>query len=169
MGGSGNGKGHGEIVDDDGRNPYKGVRRRKWGKWVSEIRLPGSRDRLWLGSYSTPEGAATAHDTAVFCLRGPNSINSLNFPYNIPSIPRLDMSPRSVRRVASEAGMAMDAELTSKLQNTVRPPESCENMAEECLIWDDLEDLPKSYYALTNHQLGEEELTISVDDMEIYL
>ncbi|XP_031473242.1 ethylene-responsive transcription factor ERF020-like [Nymphaea colorata] len=155
-------RGNGKVVEDGGRKPYKGVRRRKWGKWVSEIRLPGSRDRLWLGSYATPEAAAIARDTAVFCLRGPNSVNSLNFPYNIPAIPRLDMSPRSVRRVAAEAGVAMDVELSSKLQNTGRLPESGEGAAQECLIWDGLEDLPRSYYA---HQLREEELSISVDDM----
>ncbi|KAL0359987.1 UNVERIFIED_CONTAM: Ethylene-responsive transcription factor [Sesamum radiatum] len=52
---------------------YKGIRRRKWGKWVSEIRVPGTPERLWLGSYATPEAAAVAHDVAFYCLRGNSS------------------------------------------------------------------------------------------------
>ncbi|URD91976.1 AP2 [Musa troglodytarum] len=37
---------------------YNWVRRRKWGTWVAEVRLPSSRARLWLGSCPTPEMAA---------------------------------------------------------------------------------------------------------------
>lgn len=61
---------------------YKGVRKRKWGKWVSEIRLPNSRERIWLGSYETPEKAARAFDAALFCLRGRDA--KFNFPENPP-------------------------------------------------------------------------------------
>ncbi|OVA11461.1 AP2/ERF domain [Macleaya cordata] len=64
---------------------YKGVRKRKWGKWVSEIRLPNSRERIWLGSYDTPEKAARAFDAALFCLRGRGA--KFNFPDNPPEIP----------------------------------------------------------------------------------
>ncbi|KAI3742153.1 hypothetical protein L1987_59833 [Smallanthus sonchifolius] len=64
---------------------YKGVRKRKWGKWVSEIRLPNSRERIWLGSYDSPEKAARAFDAAAFCLRGSSA--KLNFPGQPPNIP----------------------------------------------------------------------------------
>ncbi|KAK4274525.1 hypothetical protein QN277_017731 [Acacia crassicarpa] len=57
---------------------YKGVRKRKWGKWVSEIRLPNSRERIWLGSYDSAEKAARAFDAALLCLRGDRA--NFNFP-----------------------------------------------------------------------------------------
>ncbi|KAL4323453.1 hypothetical protein GQ457_11G017120 [Hibiscus cannabinus] len=63
---------------------FKGVRKRKWGKWVSEIRLPNSRERIWLGSYDTAEKAARAFDAASFCLRGRSA--KFNFPDNPPEI-----------------------------------------------------------------------------------
>ncbi|KZV26830.1 hypothetical protein F511_06677 [Dorcoceras hygrometricum] len=61
---------------------FKGVRMRKWGKWVAEVRQPKSRDRIWLGSYETPEEAARAYDAAMVCLRGPSVV--LNFPNDPP-------------------------------------------------------------------------------------
>ncbi|XP_022131640.1 ethylene-responsive transcription factor ERF017-like [Momordica charantia] len=67
-----------------GESKYKGVRRRKWGKWVSEIRLPNSRDRIWLGSYDSPEKAARAFDAALYCLRGRHA--KFNFPDQPPDI-----------------------------------------------------------------------------------
>ncbi|XP_015867472.3 ethylene-responsive transcription factor ERF017 [Ziziphus jujuba] len=63
---------------------YKGVRKRKWGKYVSEIRLPNSRERIWLGSYDTAEKAARAFDAALYCLRGRTA--KFNFPDNPPEI-----------------------------------------------------------------------------------
>ncbi|KAI3805701.1 hypothetical protein L1987_28312 [Smallanthus sonchifolius] len=84
--------------DNDAK--YRGVRKRKWGKWVSEIRLPNSRERIWLGSYDSPEKAARAFDAALFCLRG-NTAN-FNFPDQPPNIPGgTDLHPSQIQAVAA--------------------------------------------------------------------
>ncbi|PIN26147.1 hypothetical protein CDL12_01102 [Handroanthus impetiginosus] len=90
--------------------PYRGIRMRKWGKWVAEIREPNKRSRIWLGSYSSPEAAARAYDTALFCLRGPSA--RLNFPECIVEdvVDELhDLSAADIRKKATEVGARVDA------------------------------------------------------------
>lgn len=80
---------------------YRGVRKRNWGKWVSEIRMPNSRERIWLGSFDCPEKAARAFDAALFCLRGPKA--NFNFPNNPPEIPGgRSMTPAEVQAAATQ-------------------------------------------------------------------
>ncbi|XP_020238889.1 ethylene-responsive transcription factor ERF014 [Cajanus cajan] len=87
------------------KKKYKGVRMRSWGSWVSEIRAPNQKTRIWLGSYSTAEAAARAYDAALLCLKGSSA--NLNFPstsshyINIPQ--DTAMSPKSIQRVAAAA------------------------------------------------------------------
>ncbi|KAL3616135.1 hypothetical protein CASFOL_040025 [Castilleja foliolosa] len=87
--------------------PYKGIRMRKWGKWVAEIREPNKRSRIWLGSYSTAVAAARAYDTAVYYLRGPTA--KLNFPGEIAAAGMKDLSAASIRKMAAEVGARVDA------------------------------------------------------------
>ncbi|CAL9231105.1 unnamed protein product [Arabidopsis halleri] len=84
----------------DASPKYTGVRKRKWGKWVAEIRLPNSRDRIWLGSFDSAEKAARAFDAALYCLRGPGA--RFNFPENPPEIPGgRSLTPQQIQVVAS--------------------------------------------------------------------
>lgn len=62
-----------------GKGPYIGVRLRG-GRWVSEIRIPKTKTRIWLGSHRSPEKAARAYDAALYCLKGEQA--SFNFPNN---------------------------------------------------------------------------------------
>ncbi|PKA51139.1 Ethylene-responsive transcription factor CRF4 [Apostasia shenzhenica] len=60
------------------RTKYRGVRRRQWGRFSSEIRDPKQRKRLWLGTFDSAEEAAVAYDRAAIKLKGPKAIT--NFP-----------------------------------------------------------------------------------------
>ncbi|XP_022870232.1 ethylene-responsive transcription factor ERF019-like [Olea europaea var. sylvestris] len=59
-----------------------------------------------------PEAATIAHDVAFYCLRGTSSTQKTQLPFNVT--PLTGLSPRSMQNVASDAGMAMDAQLSSK-------------------------------------------------------
>ncbi|KAL8513735.1 hypothetical protein ACS0TY_013009 [Phlomoides rotata] len=60
-----------------GSTQYRGVRKRKWGRFAVEITVPGEK-RMWLGTYDTAEEAAIVYDRAARRLGSPES--KCNFP-----------------------------------------------------------------------------------------
>lgn len=110
-----------KIRRERSSGPYKGVRMRAWGKWVSEIRIPKSGDRIWLGSYDAPEKAARAYDAAQYCVRGERG--QFNFPADrrpeLPASTRFSLSKKDIQAIATNFASS-DVSVSSLVSSTTQ-------------------------------------------------
>lgn len=136
---------------------FRGVRKRSWGRYVSEIRLPGQKTRVWLGSFGSPDSAAIAYDSAAFYLKGNSA--TLNFPHLADSLPTPESSSRrDIQSAAAKAAL----DLTDNRSSSSHASDS----TRESVDRDDLTDLGSEFWMGLEFDFEKEMQTVSFEEVK---
>ena len=94
---------------------WTGLRFRDSGNWATEIRVPRTREKVWIGTFDSPRQAALAYDAAVFCFFGDRAPKSrkTNFPAaprpEISETDRAKLSIADVKKISEKHARKVDA------------------------------------------------------------
>ncbi|XP_065857541.1 ethylene-responsive transcription factor ERF119-like [Euphorbia lathyris] len=142
-----------------------GVRQRKWGKWIAEIRHPVTKVRTWLGTYNSLEEAARVYEAKK------KEYESKNISSAITEIHNIDLDISDDTKI-----VLPDASLSSVLELDISHTSSSSSSVFDLEILDDLGSCPigehfnlgMEFGGLVDDDLGRfGDVFCSIDDLDL--